>query len=199
MVDEVDLGSEFFTLLEQHDERVVRQVAAEGCLRCDGPLHRGDYDRKRRGALIAPVGAAFVVRFSLCCGREGCRKRSTPPSLRFLGRRVYLGAVVIVASVVAWALGVSAESRRVTGVPERTTQRWIGWWQGPFVSTEVFVAVCARLVGVAVDQLPASIVSQLPGTPAEQVRVMLELLAPLTTGQGARRVTFSEGGRRRDP
>jgi hypothetical protein len=201
MVNEVDLGSEFFKLLEQHDERGVRQVAAEGCLKCDGPLHRSDYDRKPRGALIAPAGATFVVRFSLCCGQEGCRKRSTPPSLRFLGRRVYLGAVVIVASVVARALGVSAgaESRRVTGVPVRTTQRWLGWWQGPFVSTEVFVAVCARLVGVAVDQLPASIVSRLPGSPAEQVRVMLELLAPLTTGQGAGRVTFSEGGRRRGP
>ena len=199
MVDEVDLGREFFRLLEQHDERVVRRVAAEGCPRCDGPLHRGDYDRKPRGALIAPAGAAFVVRFSLCCGREGCRKRATPPSLRFLGRRVYLGAVVIVASVVARALGVSAESRRVTGVPVRTKQRWLEWWQGPFVSTEVFVAVCARLVGVAVDLLPASIVSRLPGSPREQVRVMLELLAPLTTGQGARRVTVSKGARRRAP
>jgi hypothetical protein len=199
MVDEVDLGREFFTLLEQHDERVVRWVAAEGCPRCNGPLHRGDYDRKPRGALIAPGGEAFVVRFSLCCGREGCRKRATPPSLRFLGRRVYLGAVVIVASVVARALGVSAESRRVTGVPVRTMQRWLGWWQGAFVSTEVFVTVCARLVGVAVAQLPASIVSRLPGSPPEQVRVMLELLGPVTTGQGARRVTFSEWGRRRAP
>jgi hypothetical protein len=123
MVAEVDLGREFFTLLEQHDEREVQRVAAEGCPRCDGPLHRGDYDRKPRRALIAPAGAAFVVRFSLCCGREGCRKRAMPPSRRFLGRRVYLGAVVIVASVVARALGVSAESGRVTGVPVRTQQR----------------------------------------------------------------------------
>ena len=98
MVDEVDLGREFCTLLEQHDEGVARRVAAEGCPRCDGPLHRGDYERKPRGALIAPAGEEFVRRFSLCCGREGCRKRATPPSLRFLGRRVYLGAVVIVAS-----------------------------------------------------------------------------------------------------
>src|SRR5271157_4368665 len=71
----------------------------------DGPLHRSDYDRKPRGALIAPAGEAFVRRFSLCCGREGCRKRATPPSLRFLGRRVYLGAVVLVASMLAQALG----------------------------------------------------------------------------------------------
>jgi len=199
MVDEVDLGREFFAVLEQIDEGTVRHVAAAGCLKCDGPLHRSDYDRKPRGALIAPAGEGFVVRFSLCCGREGCRKRSTPRSLRFLGRRVYLGAVVIVASVVAWALRVSRESGRLTGVPVRTMRRWLGWWQGPFLSTEVFVTVCARLVGVAVDQLPASIVSQLPGAPSEQVRAMLELVAPLTTGQGAGRAMVSEGGRRGAP
>jgi hypothetical protein len=115
-VDEVDLGREFFTLLEQHDEGVARRVAAAGCPRCDGPLHRGDYDRKPRGALIAPAGEEFVRRFSLCCGREGCRKRATPPSLRFLGRRVYLGAVVLVASMLAQALGTEGSIRQVTGV-----------------------------------------------------------------------------------
>src|SRR5271170_745472 len=114
MVDEVDLGCEFFTLLEQHDEGVARRVAAAGCPRCVGPLHRGDYDRKPRGALIAPAGEEFVRRFSLCCGREGCRKRATPPSLRFLGRRVYLGVVVIVASLVTQALESAEASRPVT-------------------------------------------------------------------------------------
>jgi hypothetical protein len=34
--------------------------------------------------------------------------------------------------------------------------------QGPFLDTEMFVTICARLVGVAVEQLPASIVVQLP-------------------------------------
>lgn len=34
---------------------------------------------------------------SLCCAR--CRKRRTPPSVRFLGRRVYLAAVVVLACV----------------------------------------------------------------------------------------------------
>lgn len=182
MVDEVDLGGEFFRLLEEVDEGVARRVAAAGCPRCEGPLHRGDYARKPRGALIAPAGETSVVRFSLCCGREGCRRRATPPSLRFLGRRVYLGVVVIVASLVAQWLGTAEASRPVTGVPARTTRRWVGWWCGPFVETEVFLSVCARLVGLAVDELPASIVAKLPGTWPQRMRAMLELLAPLTTG-----------------
>ena len=182
MLDDLHLGSEFFRSLVAVDEAVTRRVAAEGCPVCNGPLHRSDYDRKPRGALIAPAGEAFVRRFSLCCGREGCRKRVTPPSVRFLGRRVYLGAVVIVASIVALALRSAAEIRRQTGVPARTTRRWLGWWQGPLLHTEVFVSICARLIGVDVGRVPASIVDRLMGTGTQRVRTMLEWLAPLTTG-----------------
>ena len=95
------LESEFFALLEQEDERIAAQVAAEGCAECGGPLHRSDYERKPRGGLLAAGAEESVRRFSLCCGREGCRQRATPPSLRFLGRRVYVGAAGIEASIVA--------------------------------------------------------------------------------------------------
>jgi hypothetical protein len=182
MLGDLDLGREFFLLLVQLDEAVMREVAAAGCPRCGGPLHRSDFDRKPRGALMAPAGEAFVRRFSLCCGREGCRKRATPPSVRFLGRRVYLGAVVIVASMVALALRGAKEIRRQTGVPARTTRRWLGWWQGVFLETEVFVTICARLIGVEVGRVPASIVGRLEGTWTERVRSMLGWLLPLTTG-----------------
>ena len=182
MLDDLDLGGEFFGLLEREDEAVTQRVAAVGCQVCEGRLHRSDFDRKPRGALIAPAGEAFVRRFSLCCGREGCRKRATPPSVRFLGRRVYLGVVVLVASIVALSLRAAGEVRRQTGVPGRTVRRWLGWWQGPFLDTEVFVTICARLIGVDVGQVPASIVGRLEGTRTERVRRMLEWLLPLTTG-----------------
>ena len=54
MVDEVDLGGEFFRLLVQFDERITLRVAAEGCPWCDGPLHRGDYARVRDVNYIHP-------------------------------------------------------------------------------------------------------------------------------------------------
>lgn len=93
---------------------------------------------------------------------------------------MYLGIVVIVASLVAQALG--ARSAKTTGVPRRTTRRLLGWWRGPFLATEVLVAIRARLVGVDVEGIPRSIVARLPGTAHEQTRTMLQLLAPLTTG-----------------
>jgi hypothetical protein len=174
-------GREFFAALEREDLEITARVAAGGCPVCGGRLDRGDYGRKPRGALLAHAGEAQVTRFSLCCAREGCRKRATPPSLRFLGRRVYLGAVVIMAASMARVMGARRGQGEV-GVPAMTTGRWLGWWSGTFITTEVFVAVCARLVGVAVDALPTSILERLPGSPTEQVHTMLALLAPLTTG-----------------
>jgi hypothetical protein len=90
MWHEVTFGRELFEQLAEMDERIADAVAAGGCERCGGPLHRSDYQRKPRGGSIATAGEAFTKRASLCCGREGCRKRSLPPSLRFLGGRVYL-------------------------------------------------------------------------------------------------------------
>jgi hypothetical protein len=182
MVDDLDFESEFFELLTGVDRAVTQRVAAAGCRQCDGPLHRSDYPRKPRGALIAPAGEGCVSRFSLCCGREGCRKRATPPSVRFLGRRVYLGVVVLVASIVAQSLRAAGKSRRQTGVPGRTVRRWQGWWQGSFLKTAELITICARLVGVEVGRVPASIVERLGGTGTQPARRMLELLAPLTTG-----------------
>jgi hypothetical protein len=192
-MDELELGREFFVMLEQADERTVQQAVAEGCAVCGGPLHHADFARKPRGALIAPEGEPFVKRFSLCCGREGCRKRRTPPSLRFLGRRVYLGVVVIVASLVAQALGAARALRQKTGVPARTVRRWLSWWGGAFIATEVFVAIRARLVGVDESQVPASIVERLPGSRTEQVRATLDLLWPLTTGSARDGARLSRG------
>ena len=184
MFDQITFGRAFFEGLVEIDEKTVKQVAEGDCLRCRGPLHRSDYPRKPRGALMAEAGEAFLTRFSLCCGREGCRLRATPPSLRFLGRRVYLGVVVIVATILAQEATTAEGIRRETGVPARTTRRWRDWWQGAFLGSSVFVALCAQLIGVAVKELPASIVLRLAGTPQEQVRSLLHWLRPLTTGTG---------------
>jgi hypothetical protein len=197
MMEQLVFGREFFALLEQEDERLAGDVAAAGCPVCGGPLYHSDYNRKPRGALIAAGAEASVRRFSLCCGREGCRHRATPPSLRFLGRRVYVGAVVIVASIVGLVLQTAAAIRKATGVPARTVRRWRSWWQGPFLTTSVFLAVHARLLGVAVEAVPKSIMDRLCGSAEQRMQTMLSLLAPLTTcsvTDGARFLRAPGGG-----
>jgi len=71
-----------------------------------GALHKSNYQRKPRGGPLALTGEQYALRFSLCCGWRDCRRRVLPPSLRFLGRRVYLEVVVLFASVVASTVGV---------------------------------------------------------------------------------------------
>ncbi len=128
MSHESVLGEEWFASLEEFDRQIAAAVAAQGCRHCGGPLYQGNYERKPRGGQLAEAGEAFTLRHSLCCGREGCRKRALPPSLRFLGRRVYLEGVVVLASARAMALETLRLASETTGVPARTLRRWHRWW-----------------------------------------------------------------------
>lgn len=191
MFDQVEFGSEFFEGLMAIDTAIVASVRAGACGECGGPLHRGDYRRKPRGGRVAPTADLFEVRFSLCCGREGCRRRATPPSVRFLGRRVYVGAVVIIASVIALA---QSGARRETGIAPRTARRWVRWWREMFTSTSVFAAITARLLpAVERRRLPGSILERIDGDDELRVQRMLGWLAPLTTSSVADGARFVRG------
>lgn len=181
-------GREFFAALIAVDDELAAAVAAGGCRRCGGALHRGDYDRKPRWGLLGVGLEGVGRRRSLCCGEEGCRRRTLPPSVVFLGRRVYLGAVVIAASVVALALSGGRASRLKTGVPARTTRRWLVWWQVDFPATPTFVLLAARLVpAVRVASLPASLLERLSGEAADRVAKLCgHLAAPLDGSRFAR-------------
>jgi len=182
MMGVIELGREFFEKLMEMDRAIVARAAEERCRDCGGPLHRGDYPRKPRLGLLALGAEGWERRFSLCCGRDGCRHRATPPSVRFLGRRVYVGAVVILASAVALAVVSAGAVVRATGVPVLTTRRWLRWWRGPFVASAPFVDLSARLVP-APDRrgLPTSLLDRLASDLAAGVAKLLAWLAPLTT------------------
>jgi hypothetical protein len=160
MFDPFERRRAFFYGLRALDEAIVKRTAKEQCRDCCGPLHRGDYPRMPRGGVMPIEAEGFDRRFSLCWGREGCRHRTTPPSVRFLGRRVYIGAVVVMASAVMLATMVVNAVVATTGVPARTTQRWLRW-PGPFTTRAPFVDLSARLVP-APDrlQLPVSVLER---------------------------------------
>ena len=186
MFNPIELGIEFFEGLVAIDEAIVRQAAEAPCPDCGGPLYRSDHARKPRGGLLAAAGEAFGRRFNLCCGREGCRHRAMPPSVRFLGRRVYLGAVVIMASAVALTRMTVAAAVRAAGVPARTLRRWLGWWRGPFTTSAPFIELCARLIPPPDRRLlPLSLLERLAGDGSAPVGKLLAWLAPITTTSGA--------------
>ena len=79
----------FYRLLFQLDQELAAEVQARGCLLCGGVLHSARYPPKPRG-LRGTLDETHDTRLSFCCAVEGCRRRNTPPSVRFLGRKVYL-------------------------------------------------------------------------------------------------------------
>jgi len=204
MLHDLRLGEEFFAMLAEFDAGIARQVAAVGCRHCGGPLHQGNYERKPRGVEIAAAGEAFSLRHSLCCGRDGCRKRSLPPSLRFLGRRVYFGAVVLLASVVALLVPTLRAARALTGVPELTLRRWGTWWRTALPDNATWFELRARFRPPPPDEtlLPSSLVVRL-GTDLAEARgdpgldgiceAAARLLAPVTTQSVANGARFVRG------
>src|SRR5712675_745024 len=79
----------FHELLLDFDQDIAIAARQERCLLCRSAVHSARYRRKPRGG-PAGLGEEHDWRFSFCCALDGCRKRKTPPSLRFLGRKVYL-------------------------------------------------------------------------------------------------------------
>ncbi len=185
MLPRFTIGDKIFGWLVDVDEAACRLVAEAGCSHCGGPLHRGDYPRKPRGGLLAAGGELFSRRLSLCCGWEGCRRRATPPSVRFLGRRVYLGVAMILAGMASRALGRAGAVKRTTGIPARTVQRWRTWWQTRFPESRLFQAERGRfLPPLGIAELPVSLVERFGpagGDLVEAVVRTLGFMAPLTT------------------
>ena len=146
MLHDLRLGVELFAWFSEMDRQIARWVASLGCRFCAGPLYQSNYRRKPRGAKVAEAAEAFELRHSLCCGREGCRRRTLPPSLRFLGRRVYVEAVVLVASVVTLLLGSAKAGSDAMGVPVRTLKRWGAWWTESFPQSRTWQEIRSRVV-----------------------------------------------------
>jgi hypothetical protein len=178
------IDARVWELFRELDRDLIEEVVGRGCP-CGGRLHRADFGRKPRGPGL-PEDRGFSIRFSACCDREGCRSRATPPSVRFLGRKVYLGVIVVLVS--ALRQGPTPQRMRVLreelGVERRTVQRWARWWREEFAGSRLFRLVKSRLVGVGAE-VPRSIVDHLDGWKGgERLLAVLRLLAPL--GQSGR-------------
>ena len=74
-------------------DKDLADLARQQRCSCGGRLHCANFPRAPRGG-PDHLPEEHRRRYGFCCDRDGCRKRM-PPSVRFLGRKVYLGAVVI--------------------------------------------------------------------------------------------------------
>ncbi len=121
-----------WTVLCEIDLAEAARCGAAGCRLCGHRLHSATYPRKPHG--LAPSLGAGVRRLSFCCCE--CRSRTTPPSVRFFGRRFRVAPVFVGLSV--RLLGGSAPvgtASRLLGVPVSTLRRWRRWWRTVFPAT----------------------------------------------------------------
>ncbi len=184
MYTEIVADASFLQVLLQIDRRLLEVAKKCGCAHCSSTLHISHYPRKIRG-LSVDADPVFAVRFSLCCGH--CRRRHTPPSVRFMGRRVYAFVAVIVACVQACIAAASV----------RSVRRWRRWWTERLPCLAVWKHVQSRFVpGIDVEQLPKALLDRcepVAGQCSSQGMLrMLALMLPLSRSEG--QSTIADGG-----
>jgi hypothetical protein len=200
MMHKLLADARFFLVLLTIDRDIARAVRAAGCT-CEGAgtLHAAHYPRRPRGGPAAlPEG--YEKRFSFCCALEDCRSRTTPPSVRFMGRRWYLGPVVMLVS--ALQQGVTPErlavvrdwlSSRGERLSRKTLERWREWWLEIFRESPTWKAGRDRFVPPVVEErLPQSLLERFrrdDGDDEQRLIAALRFVSPMTTGSCASSLT----------
>lgn len=177
--------SSLYWILRRLDEELAADAKKLGCPYCGGQLHRANYPRKPRGAPAeVERDPSYRRRLSFCCAEEGCRRRRTPASVRFLGRKVYLGAVVVLVSVLRQGPSPTrlAKLKELVGVSARTVGRWRKWWLKDFVESAFWKAARGHLrEPLEESQLPRSLLEAFQASsPLLRLVDFLRFVKPLT-------------------
>ena len=169
----------FLETLHDYDVQSAQETQSKGCFYCKCPLDVANYPRKPRG-----IPTDIAQRHSLCrrlsfCCRQ-CRKRHTPLSVIFLGRRVYLGAVIVLASALAQGL-TPARSLKLQdlGLSRQTLHRWLDWWRNEFMRSPTWQHLQAHFPGMCRIPIAPLIALQQPTLP-EQIILWLRHIKPIS-------------------
>jgi hypothetical protein len=173
----------FYRQFVKFDEDLAEEARQAGCA-CGGRLHSARYPRKPRG-VPEELEADYSRRSSFCCAQEGCRRRTTPASFRFLARRVYVGTVMVLLTALRHGAtpGRVALLRAMVGVSRRTLERWRRWWQEEFPGSQFWRGARGRLARpVDAHRLPLSLLESFSEAGAEARAVgLLRFILSLTT------------------
>lgn len=180
-------GANFWSFLFAIDQDIAEHTRQKAC-ECGGRLHSANYPRRPRGV---PNGLPeeYGYRLSFCCERDGCRKRVTPPSVRFLGRKVYLGVLVVL--VAAMQQGASPRRvrtlREMIGADRSTIARWQRFWHEEFPQTPFWKGARGLIAPVVeITAIPRSLLHAFfrSDDPCQSLTRLLRFLSPITTSGG---------------
>lgn len=173
-----------YALLLRFDEDMAAETRRGRCKKCGGRLDQGHYPRKPRVPTWVELPKGYEERFSYSCAVDGCRKRHTPPSARYLGRRIYLGVIVVLATAMQQGLAPWRLSRlrEELEVSRQTLERWRTWWQEAFTESAFWKAAKAALSpAVAEAGIPRTLLERFAGDEVEPLAALLRFVAPLST------------------
>ena len=188
----------FHEMLLGIDAELAAKAREDGCPICGGRLHSARYPRKPHGRPVSvrqKLGPEHVLRFSFCCVVDGCRKRRTPPSVRFLGRQLFLAAAMIIAMLMRQRTAdpvlngpvLNGEAERLSAVvpvSPPTISRWRRWWRQSFTATAFWqTARAAFMPPVEPERLPVALFERFRGDDTDRFIALLRFLGPITGGR----------------
>ena len=187
MLPDLPRETSFWRFLFQIDLKLAEEARQKACP-CGGRLHRANYPRSPRGG-PDDLPKELCYRLSFCCNRDGCRKRVTPPSVRFLGRKVYFAVVVILVA----AMRQGPSPRRIPEfsprfeLGRRTIVRWQRFWREQFPRTPFWKIKRGYFMPpLEIAALPRSLLDAFLRShdPVKDWERLLRFLAPITIPGG---------------
>lgn len=131
----------------------------------------------------------YCIRLGLCCGREGCRRRTLPPSCLFTGRRVYWGVVILVVLALRQRRTKGASFRKLKdlfGVTRLTVLRWMEYYRKEFPQSERWQRQRGMVdTRVREDDLPTGLLEHYIRNSAGEDDGVVGCLRFLATGRAA--------------
>jgi hypothetical protein len=175
----------FHSVLNVIDRDLMDQAKKNRCPFCKNTLHQANYPRSPAG-MPAEFRKHYDARLSLCC--NVCRKRTTPPSVRFFGRRWYPMPLFIFICILQCGISERrlSQIKKHFGitVSESTWKRWRRWWRESFGETKFWIKEKGFLsTPLKQNQcLPRALFNLFKGNLVEKIHLLLKFLSPLTGG-----------------
>jgi hypothetical protein len=177
--------SSFHALIITIDREMAAIVMDNGCDHCGGKLHQAHYPRSPVG-MPADFRDHYNQRISFCC--SSCRKRTTPASVRFFGRRRSPAPIFMLICILQCGINERrlSQIKRHFGitVSESTWKRWRRWWRESFEETKFWMKEKGLLsTPPSTNQLiPRALFTLFTGNFTEKICFLLRFLSPLTGG-----------------
>ena len=184
MISKLLSDANLFYLLYLIDLDLADQCRHLRCPHCGSVLHFARYTRKPRGG-PANLPDEYMVRHSLCCSAEDCRRRVLPASCLFMERRVYFKSVIVVVMALHQQRPKGASIyrlQRMFAICHKTICRWIVYFRKAFPSSTTWKSL-RGLVSPKLDnkRLPGSLLSFFMEQVPDQRQALIACLQFLAT------------------